>query len=225
MKISINGIGWYWVVGTFLSVLVFAGIFYTNNSKRIVIIKNQKIMVDSLTAIIKKDKDKEVKLNCMEKALISKYGMSKHEAHYYSIIYNDFSNEYNIPWEIYPALIWIESRFHPALTSNKGAVGIAQIMEVTAKSECKKLNIKYVKNNTLLNVIICQVLGFTYLSESINKNGFDDGIRTYIGGPSFVRGSSAVEDYISLIKEEYVMLHYIYVGISYGDTVFIKGTK
>jgi hypothetical protein len=215
---------WFTLIFVMITTVIFAAIFWNNNIKRANIIKNQVTIIDSLKVIIKKDKDEDIKINYMEKTLIIKYGISVYEAHYYAIIYYDFSNKYNISWEIYPALIWIESRFHPVLTSNKGASGIAQLMEITAKYECEKLKIKYIKNNTLLNVIICQVIGFTYLSESINKNGFDDGIRSYIGGPSFIKGSNAVEEYINLIKEEYMTLHYMYVGISNGDTTFvIKG--
>jgi hypothetical protein len=118
----------------------------------------------------------------MAKTIKLCYNLSIYEAYYYSIIYNDFSVKYNIPWEVYPAVTRVESNFNPTLLSDENAKGIVQVLDITAKIISKKIGIQY-KDYTLWSEVLCQVIGFTYLSEAIQKGGIEDGIRSYVEGP------------------------------------------
>lgn len=122
-------------------------------------------------------------INCMSRTLIVVYGLSKWEAHYYSIIFYDFSKHHNIPWEIYPAVIRIESNFISNIGSNKGAKGVMQMLEKTGKEVSDSLGIRYICNQTLWNTLTNLVLGCEYLSTNIQKKGMQVGVKSYLGGP------------------------------------------
>jgi hypothetical protein len=167
------------------------------------------VVEDSLALSLK---EREIKIKNMKQALLICYDISEYEAHYYSIIYDDFSKKYGIPWEIYPATIRIESNFGVASKSNKGAKGIAQVMDSTAAPIAKKLGIDY-DDNTLWNDILCQIIGFTYLSEAIKKTNIEDGLRTYFGGPGFDKGRKDIGQYRTTVEREYKVLQYVYKGV------------
>jgi len=163
---------------------------------------------DKLDTYIQRDK----RISYMEKTLIIHYNLSWYEAHYYSIIFDDFSQKYDVPWQIYPAVIRIESNFDPTIKSPKNAKGITQVIEPTAKEVAKKLGIEY-KSITLWNDLLNMVIGLTYLSEGIKEVGLEDGIRRYIGGPGFDKGRKDIGEYRTTVRWEYERLSYIYRGV------------
>jgi hypothetical protein len=163
-------------------------------------------------------REKELRIERMEKAVRVCFDMSAYEAHYYCIIYDDFSVKYDIPWEIYPAIIRIESNFDPTVMSAKSAKGIAQVLESTGKDVAEKIGIEYRPNSTLWNDLLCQIIGFTYLSEAIKKSGLDDGVKTYLGGPGFDSGRKDIGSYRTTVKKEYDRLTYIYKGVLYDSS-------
>lgn len=172
---------------------------------------------------------REKRIKYMTKALIATYGLSKWEAHYYSIIFDDFSCSYEIPWEIYPAIIRIESNFKCTLVSSKGAKGIMQILESTGENLAGKMNIEYTESSTLWNDIINLILGCRYLSDNIKRQGLESGVKSYLGGSGYLKTISnketgkKVEKYIgeykSSVWKEFTNLSYIYRGIvnEFGD--------
>lgn len=181
---------------------------------------------------IEQYKDKEQKLLNMQKSLIIAYPkLSSYEAKYYSYIFEDFATVYNIPWEIYPSLIRIESNFEVGLRSEKGAKGIAQILESTGEEVAGKLGIKYVENITLWNELINLVIGFTYFSENIKSDTtlkevdslLEIAVKKYIGGPlvsvKIVSDKTYIGEYRSTVMQEYKRLHYIYLGVIYGTII------
>jgi soluble lytic murein transglycosylase-like protein len=160
------------------------------------------------------------RIDCMAKTLITVYGLSKWEAHYYSIIFDDFSKEFETPWEIYPAIIRIESNFKCTLVSQKSAKGIMQILETTAEPLAKTLEINYIKGETLWNDLSNIILGCYYLSSNIKNKGLDGGVQAYLGGPAYLvsaKGNTEVFKYLGEYKttvgKEYKNLLYIYRGI------------
>jgi soluble lytic murein transglycosylase len=165
----------------------------------------------------------EKKIECMAKTLMVVYGISKWEAHYYSIVFNDFSENYGIPWEIYPAIIRIESNFKPTLVSNKQARGLMQVLNSTAAEECKFLEIEYVEGHTLWNEVCNLAIGCNYLSRMIKKKGLDGGVRCYLGGPGATAINTAdssgaqkaqyVSEYKTSVWKEYKELTYTFKGI------------
>ena len=145
------------------------------------------------------------------------FDISQYEAHYYCIIYDDFATKYGIPWEIYPAVIRIESNFDPTVLSPKGAKGIAQVIEGTGKATADKMGIVYKPMSTLWNDLLCQLIGFTYLSEAIKKKGFEDGIKCYVGGLGFDAGRKDIGEYRTTVRKEYDRLSYVYKGVLYDS--------
>jgi len=174
--------------------------------------------------------ERDIRLENMQKTLQKMYLLSEWEAKYYSIIYDDFSQKYMVPWEIYPATVRIESNFNPTLRSNAGACGMTQVMPKTAKEVCKSIGISYDPKVTLWNDLLCQIIGFTYLTNSIKKesdsnyvlgtDALKHGIKVYLGGPDYrsnIKKNGAtgqyVKEYKSSVWIEYERLRYIYKGV------------
>ena len=203
------------IVKTLVVISVFALLVYgvwwdrSNQLKKIAKLKGQ---IDNLSGY----KEKELRIQNMEKALLVCYGhLSKYEAHYYCIIYDDFAQKYGIPWEIYPAVIRIESNFDPTLCSPSKAKGIAQVVEATGKFEADKLGVTYKPMNTLWNDLLCQIFGFSYLSDAIKQKGLEDGVKCYLGGVGFDKGRKDIGEYRTTVRKEYDRLTYIYKGVQY----------
>lgn len=163
---------------------------------------------------------KDSRIDCMAKTLITVYGLSKWEAHYYSVIFDDFSQEYDTPWEIYPAVIRIESNFKCTSVSGKSAKGIMQILEPTGEMLAKEIGMNYMKGETLWNDFCNMILGCYYLSFNIRDKGLDGGVQTYLGGPAYMVSAKAntevfkyLGEYKTTVAKEYKTLLYIYRGL------------
>lgn len=195
--------------------LIFVGIISTVIFE-ISVFPERTLQVQRLEREIKEEYrplvEKEERIKMMEKTLMIHYKLSWYEAHYYSIIFDDFSQKYGIPWQVYPAMIRVESNFDPTCRSTKGATGITQLMSATAESVAEKLDIPYEKS-TLWNDLINMVIGLTYLSEGIQELGLEDGIKRYIGGPGFDKGRKDIGKYRTTVRWEFERLKYIHQGV------------
>jgi hypothetical protein len=175
--------------------------------------------------VLEKQKNKDCEfyeqtINCMSKTLMVAYGLSRWESHYYAIIFNDFSKQFEIPWEIYPAIVRIESNFKCNTGSPKGAKGMMQLLEGTGKEVAEVYGIDYIANQTLWNTTINLVLGCGYLSKNIKEKGFEGGVKSYLGGPDYLKSvksnakaSQYIGEYKSSVWKEYRQLGYIFRGI------------
>lgn len=184
-------------------------------------------LVENLTTQLKKEQENNViytlnkyRIQCMTKTLILAYNLSKWEAYYYSIIFNDFSISYGIPWEIYPSIIRIESNFNPTALSPKSCKGVMQLKETTAKEVAKKIEMTFKENITLWNEVSNIVIGCTYLSTHIKNKGLHGGVKSYLGGPDYLKTIKVNEEAKKYITEykasvwiEFIQLSYIYRGI------------
>lgn len=156
-------------------------------------------------------KIREQEIDRIARTLLVHYcHLSRYEAHYYAIVFYDFSKKYEIPWELYAAVVRIESNFNPSIRSNKGAKGITQVIESTGAEVAEKLDIEYEKGATLWNDILNLVIGFTYLSEGVKELGIEDGLKRYNGGPGFKKGHKVIGRYRTTVWQEYVRLKYLY---------------
>jgi len=176
--------------------------------------------IDSLSSIVSECdvlRERKSRLEFMEKTLMIHYKLTPYESHYYSIVFDDFSQKYNIPWYIYPAILRIESNFDPTLKSHKGARGIAQVIEPTGKEMARKLGIPYKKGKTLWNDILNMTIGFEYLSQAIIEKGLEDGIKVYIGGHGFDKSRKDIGRYSTTVRWEYDRLRYIHAGVITGQ--------
>lgn len=161
------------------------------------------------------------RIKCMVKTLTIAYDISEWEAYFYSKFFDDFSLYFRIPWEIYPALVRVESNFNPTRRSKAGCKGLMQLKESTAKAEAKKLNINFVESQSLWNEFINLPLGVNYLSRHIKKEGnIEGGIKCYLGGPDYLKSvkrngdiSKYVKEYKTRVSKEYEQLKIMYRGV------------
>lgn len=166
--------------------------------------------------------------------------LSKYEAHYYGIIFDDFSRAYGVPWEMYAALIRIESNFDPTAKSDKDARGLTQVIERTGKSTAASLGLRYKEGVTLWNDLLNMVIGFTYFSEGyrarLNEGATRDealqhAIKRYLGGVNYnvdTKTPSAtghgkekrvyVSEYTVTVWQEYKKLQYVFKGVCADTT-------
>jgi len=190
---------------------------------------NYKRSNDTILIEYEKELQKKIRLDNMAQSLIIAFNISKWEAKYYSIIYDDFTQRYEIPWEIYACIFRIESNFKTTLKSNEGAKGIGQILESTGEELCRKLDISYVENQTLWNDLLNKILSCYYLTEGICDSVYKDstievkllhGVKRYLGGPAYpvsIKKNETtkvyVSDYKTTVWREYSKLTYIYKGV------------
>lgn len=172
--------------------------------------------------------ERRAKLKNIEKTVVERYAfLSELEVHYYSIIFLEFSEKYEMPWEVLAAIVRVESNFDPSLRSNKGAKGMTQVIEQTGKQMAKEIGIKYKFNKTLWNDILNMIIGFSYFGKhyrlSIEKGYTTDesvkeAIGVYLGGPNFKRRLNSTRVYVieyqTTVYQEYKTLRWMFQGIS-----------
>jgi soluble lytic murein transglycosylase len=161
----------------------------------------------------------EQKIKMMKQTMLICYNISEWEADYYSRIFYNFSKQYDLPWEVYPAIIQIESKYHTDLLSEKRAKGVMQILETTGKTIADKIGIKYVNDRSLWNELLNVPIGCTYLSDMMKEQGVENGIKCYLGGPNYKKSESNavikkyIANYYNDVWVEYQKTKYIYRGV------------
>lgn len=175
-----------------------------------------KVQRDKLNTYV----NKEQKIENISKTLQIAHNLSIQEADMYSLIFDYYSNKYNVPWQILAALIRIESNYNPTLKSSKDAIGLCQILESTAEPICDSLGINYKKGQTLWNEIKNMEIGFYYLVSTMDSTRSDSSIinstKVYLGGPDYrkkIKYHRYIGNYSSSIYEEFNRLKYIYRGV------------
>jgi soluble lytic murein transglycosylase-like protein len=173
---------------------------------------------------------KESELNNMQKTVEVLYGLSPYEARYYSMIFYDFSKKYEMPWEVYPALVKIESCFNSGVLSKEHAKGMTQVLESTGRHQAEKLGIPF-NEGTLWNCVLNMVIGFDFFSEgyaecigsTTQEKALEHAMKRYCGGPGYNNikpdAKIYVRKYKSSLWEEYLRVSYLYKGIKYEDLV------
>ena len=92
----------------------------------------------------------------------------------YSEYVSKYSKEYNVNENLIYSIIKAESNFNERATSNKGAKGLMQLMEVTAKDTSKKINLNISSeelDEKLFDKDMNINLGTKYISVLIEKYG------------------------------------------------------
>lgn len=183
--------------------------------------------VQELEEQLKPRMEKEQQIKDMTATLQIAYKITKWEAKYYSYIFYDFAEWYDIPWELYPALIRYESNFLTGETSKKKARGIAQVIDTTARIWIRKLDMpsQRRRKGLIWNEILNMTMGFAYLSETIRDSGdVKAGIKVYVGGYDYPRRPSSrsvkedddykyVGDYKTTVFGEFTKLGFLYQGV------------
>ncbi|MCX8117789.1 MAG: lytic transglycosylase domain-containing protein [Desulfobacterota bacterium] len=99
------------------------------------------------------------------------------------------SIRYNHDPKFILALIAIESSFKNRSVSEKGAMGLMQLMPYVAESIARELGIEWKGESTLFNPLLNLRMGIHYLSQLINH--FEDlriALVAYNYGPTYVKG-------------------------------------
>lgn len=218
-----------WKILFFVTVLLFGislgtgtGVYYGSLPSK-PMAKNQKLKKE---LVHEKELNRAYTLrrerrNCIAKTIVLAYGISDWEAYHYAIVFDQWSVYYQIPWEVYIALIRVETNFNPTLTSKAGCRGLMQIKESTAKEIAKKLNIGYKEKRTLFNEFCNIAIGSYYLSENIlKKKDINHGVSCYLGGPDYLKSIKSnaetfkyVKEYKTRVSKEYEQLSYMFRGI------------
>lgn len=157
---------------------------------------------------------------CIAKTLKIAYNLSDWESYCYSQFFDDFSIFYKIDWEIYASLIRVESNFNPTIKSKANCKGLMQIKESTGREVAEKLGILFINNQSLWNDFINIILGAEYLSRFIQEKGFDGGVKSYLGGPDYLKSVKKkaetytyIKEYKIKVSDEYNQLRYIFRGV------------
>ena len=83
------------------------------------------------------------------------------------------------------AMIYVESKFDPVAVSNKGAIGLMQVIPGTGEFIAKKLGIPLNGNKSLFDPVINVRLGIYYFSSLIDRFGsIDQALIAYNAGPA-----------------------------------------
>jgi len=200
--------------------LVIGTMFYYETQKSF----KQEQVINKLSSDLKTFTDKDLAIKNMEETLRIAYDfLSTYEAHYYSVIIHDFAKKYDMPWEIFAALIRIESNFDPTVKSEKDAKGLIQVMEATGKAVAEKIGIRFKENKTLWNDILNACIGFSYFGEGYEEKVSEGkevalihAVKRYLGGSNYSKKSDHkvyIQEYKLTIWQEYRRLIYIYKGV------------
>jgi len=184
--------------------------------------------------------DKKHRRDIERTLLVSYEFLSRYEAHYYGGIFDDFSKTYGIPWEVYAALVRIESNYDPSQKSDKGAIGMTQVLESTGRVTARAMKLKFKEDKTLWNDLLNMMIGFTYFSDGF-KTKMNEGatreeaikhaIKRYLGGSGYQKKISSstergketriyITEYNNTVWQEYRRLQYVFKGIC-ADTANI----
>ena len=178
---------------------------------------------------IKEYEERDLRLSNMQKTLAVIYNLSDYEARYYSFIFDDFSQKYGIPWEVYPALVRIESNFNSGVISKDKAKGITQVLETTGKIQADKMGIPF-NEGTLWNCVLNMAIGFGYFSDGYAEatsmtpdSALKHAIKRYCGGPGYAKSNPDariyVKEYKSTVWDEFIRVEYVYKGIMYDQLI------
>lgn len=163
---------------------------------------------------------REARLECMVKNLMIAYKLSKWEAYYLCVMFDDFSIRYHVPWEVFPAIIRVESNFNPSAKSPKNCFGLMQLKKSTGKEMADQLGIEFNDKITLWNDFVNVILGSTYLCNHINEEGLKNGVKSYLGGPDYKKSiknnhgtRTYVKEYKTSVMSEYEQLALMFRGV------------
>lgn len=138
--------------------------------------------------------------------------LEKSQALHYAKIVSKESKVYGYDWELIVAIMKAESNFDIQAKSNKGAVGLMQLMPNTAEWISPKIKIEYSGVDSLYNPEYNVKLGVHYLSMMQNKFGdLDKALIAYNKGPKKLmidldNGEILDSEFLSRVKEYYINL-------------------
>lgn len=87
---------------------------------------------------------------------------------YYEYVYK-YSKEYNVDPILVFAIIKAESNFNPNVVSSSKAIGLMQLMDSTAEEIARKLEINFIKGETLYTPELNIQLGTKYFSNLMKE--------------------------------------------------------
>jgi soluble lytic murein transglycosylase len=105
----------------------------------------------------------------------------------YRELVKHFAEKYNLDWLLVSAIVYHESRFRCNIVSNKGAIGLMQIMPDTGAEIAKKLKWQDYSEDSLFRPIINLEFGCFYFSKLLKE--FNNDIRLALAAYNAGKGT------------------------------------
>lgn len=127
----------------------------------------------------------------------------------------DCSHKYGMTPELIFSLIHTESTFNSRAISNKGAIGLMQIMPTTAEGIARELNVEWSGREMLYDPVINIEFGTYYLHDLLkNFNDMDTALSAYNIGPTKIskaigKGSFHKSRFSSVVKRRSEQLSFL----------------
>ncbi len=119
---------------------------------------------------------------------------------YYPII-RKYAKRYGLDWRLIVAQILKESRFRENAVSNKGAIGLMQIMPYTAREITRELDIEYIQQDPRENIaagIYHLYKQLKYFPEAKPPHRLKLALAAYNCGPGHVFDAQAIARYLGM---------------------------
>ncbi len=119
---------------------------------------------------------------------------------YYPII-RKYSKRYGLDWRLIVAQILKESRFRENAVSNKGAIGLMQIMPYTAREITRELDIEYIQQDPRENIaagIYHLYKQLKYFPEAKPAHRIKLALAAYNCGPGHIFDAQAIARYLGM---------------------------
>jgi len=182
--------------------------------------KNARDTIHAAQAALDSVRTRDARIEDMAETMVRSYGLDSVHAHYYSVMFDDYSRAYDIPWEVFAAIMRVESNFVSTAKSERNCKGLMQLKEGTMAQMCSKLGIRYKDDVTIWDDISNIVCGMAYLHLTAKSKGVNEAINAYVGGTDYLRSIKVAQDvkmyvvdYNSSVTREIDRLRLSYAGV------------
>lgn len=119
------------------------------------------------------------------------------------------SRKYGISPEMIYAVIRAESSFNPMALSDKGAMGLMQVLPSTAREVAARINIRWTDERILWDPMTNLEVGTYYLHTLMNRfDSIEVALAAYNQGPNRIAALQAVEADLPMDYTERVLSHF-----------------
>jgi len=122
---------------------------------------------------------------------------------------HDASDRYQVPAEMILAVIRIESSFNTEALSNKGAVGLMQLLPSTAEQMARELSMDWTGEDLLRDPSVNIAMGTYYLTKLLGRfNDLSVALAAYNHGPTRIADLAEASAVLPMGYSRKVLEHY-----------------